>query len=104
MVDVQPKGPDEPGGELQPAIRRILAAGARLEDLTTVVRVMQWQLLAGFCELLEEPADFESEVSDLAWRLVLVDENGTQLEPMGDLLESVLETDPTRREMRPARP
>jgi hypothetical protein len=104
MVDVRPSRPDEPGGELQPAIDRILAAGARLEDLTTVVRVMQWWLLAGFCELLDEPADLESEISDLAWRLVLLDENGVPTEPINALHESVLETDPTGREMRPTRP
>jgi hypothetical protein len=100
---VRPSRPDEPGGELQPASSGVLAAGARLEDLTTVVRVMQWWLLAGFCELLDEPADLEREVSDLAWRLVLLDENGVPVKPIDTLHESVLETDPTGREMRPAR-
>lgn len=94
------KNPDGPGGELQPAINRILAAGARPDDLTTVVRVMQWWLLAGLCELLEE-ADLESEVSDIAWRLFRVDEDGNPLEPIPALIESVLETDPTGWEMRP---
>jgi hypothetical protein len=90
-----------PGGEIGPAIDRLMAAGGRADDLTTIVRVMQWRLLAGLCRLLEDPGDVENEVADMEWRLCLLDENGNPIGPVDALIESVLETDPTGREMRP---
>lgn len=101
MSEWRPPRPNDPGAELGPAIDRILAAGARPEDLTTVVRIMQWHMLARLCVLLDDPGDVEPEVSDLWWTLFLVDENGTPIAPIDALIESVLETDPTGREMRP---
>jgi hypothetical protein len=100
MSEMRPKDRNGPGGELGPAIDRMLAAGARPEDLTTVVRIMQWWLLSGLCVLLGDP-QVESEVDDVWWRLFLVDENGVPVMPIDGLIESVLETDPTGREMRP---
>jgi len=94
--------PTGPGGGIVPALTRLLAVGAREDDLTTLVRVMQWQLLAGLCVLLEDPGDIEPEVADMEWQLFLIDENDTPIAPIGALIESVLETDPTGREMRPA--
>jgi hypothetical protein len=102
MTEMLPRKPDDPGGEFGPAIERLLATGARPEDLTTIVRIMQWGLLFGLCFLLDDPGgDIEAEVPDLAWQLFLVDENGEAKEPIGALHESVLHTDPTGREMRP---
>jgi hypothetical protein len=52
---------------------------------------------------LEDPGDVEPEVADMAWQLFLIDdENGTPITPIGALIESVLETDPTGRYMMPA--
>jgi hypothetical protein len=105
IVDALQTKPTGPGGGIVPALTRLLAAGANEQDLTTVVRVMQWRLLAGLCVLLEDPGDVEPEVADMAWQLFLIDdENGTPIAPIGSLIESVLETDPTGREMRPAEP
>jgi len=104
MREVQPADPNGPGGELRPAIDRLLAAGGQLEDLTTVVRVMQWWLLAGLCILLEDPGAVEDEVADIWWQLYLIDENDEPIEPITSLLESLLATDPTGREMGPPQP
>jgi hypothetical protein len=93
--------PVGPGGAIVPALRRLLAAGARQEDITTVVRVMQWGLLFRFTYLLEDPGDKEDEVKDIAWRLVQVDEDGNPIGRIDGLHESVLEMEPTGREMRP---
>jgi hypothetical protein len=98
----QQTNPAGPGGDIVPALKRLLAAGAREEDLTAVVRVMQWRLLARFCVLLEEPGDVEPEVADLEWQLFQIDENNTPIAPISTLIESVLETDPTGRYMTPA--
>jgi hypothetical protein len=62
---------------------------------------MQWRLLAGLCQLLDDPGKLEVEVSDIAWRLFQVDDKEQPIAAMGGLLESVLETEPDGREMRP---
>jgi hypothetical protein len=104
MSELRPKDSRDPGGELGPAIDRILSAGARPEDLTTVVRVMQWRLLSRICVLLDDPGLLEKEVADVVWGLFLLDENYEPVLPISGLIESVLETDPTGREMRPPAP
>ncbi len=93
--------PAGPGGEIGPALERLLAAGAAESDLTVVVRTMQWRLLFGLCQLLDDPGNLEKEVRDIAWRLFQVDEDDQPTAVIGGLHESVLETDPTGREMRP---
>jgi hypothetical protein len=93
--------PEGPGGEISPALKRLLAAGAAESDLTAVVRTMQWRLLFGLCQLLDDPGSLEQEVREVAWRLFQVDEDDQPIVAIGGLHESVLETDPTGREMRP---
>ena len=78
-----------------------MAAGASQDDLTTVVRVMQWKLLAGLCRLLEDPGTLESEVKGNSWRSFQAVEDEAPTVPIGGLFESILETEPTGREMRP---
>ena len=93
--------PAGPGGEIGPALERLLAGGAAENDLTAVVRVMQGRLLFGLCQLLDDPGTLEEEVRDVAWRLFQVDEDDQPTAAVSGLHESVLETDPTGREMRP---
>jgi len=50
--------------------------------------------------LLEDPGDVETEVKDISWCLFQTDEAGRPLAPIGGLHESVLETEPSGREMR----
>jgi hypothetical protein len=93
--------PDEPCAGAGLALARLRAKGATDEDLTELVRAMQAELLSSFCYLLEDPGDVEDGVSDIAWALVQIDDAGSVLGEIGGLHESVLETDPTGREMRP---
>jgi len=90
-----------PGGRIGPALSRLLALGATEADLTTVVRVMQWRVLSGLCQLLDDPGNLEAEVKDVAWRLFQVNEDDQATVPLGGLHESVLEAEPSGREMRP---
>ena len=94
--------PDEPFAGVGAALRRLIEAGADRQLLSDVVRGMQAELLSGLCYLLEDPSIEEAEAAHIGWRLVETDEDynptGT---PIGGLHESVLETDPTGREMRP---
>ena len=96
------QSPHAPCAGIGPALERLLAAGARPEDIATVVRVMQYSTLFGLCYLLDDPGDVEPEVSEVAWALVEVDDEGTVGRHIGALQESLLETDPSGREMRPA--
>jgi len=92
---------NEPGGAIGPALRRLLSLGATEADLTTVVRTMQWRILSGLCQLLDDPGSLEPEVKDIAWKLFQVNEDDQPIAPLSGLHESVLETEPSGREMRP---
>lgn len=94
--------PREPYSGVGHALKRLLDVGATPEDVTEVVRGMQAELLFKFCYLLDDPGEVEPEARDLAWALVRVDAGGAITDQViGGLHESVLETDPTGREMRP---
>ncbi len=95
--------PDEPYAGVGHALKKLRSRGATDEEITDVVRGMQAELLFSFCYLLEDPGDIEAEVADVAWTLVQVDDDGNVLCNIGGLHESVLDTDPTGREMRPRR-
>lgn len=95
--------PDEPYAGIGHALKKLRARGATDEEITDVVRGMQAQLLFSFCYLLEDPGEIEAEVADVGWTLAQVDDEGNVLGSIGALYESVLETDPTGREMRPRR-
>lgn len=94
-------GSSVPEAAIGPALERLLAQGISEEDLTTVVHVMQWRLLSELCYLLDDPGELEDEVRDVAWRLFQVNEEGEPMAVIAGLHESVLETEPSGREMRP---
>jgi hypothetical protein len=90
-----------PGASLGPALERCLATGCSARDLLTVARTAQWQLLHQICYLLSDPSIEEPELQHVAWALVEVDQQEHRGREIGCLHESVLETDPTGREMCP---
>jgi hypothetical protein len=59
-------------------------------------------LLAGLSYLLDDPGPLEENVRDVAWRLYQTDEHGRPIAPITGLHESLLELEPTGREMRAA--
>jgi hypothetical protein len=93
--------PSDPGAGIGPALERLLAAGADRKDIHEVVRVMQYELLFSLCYLLDDPGALEPELADLSWRLVHTNEEGETIGTIGGLHESVLDTEPAGREMRP---
>jgi hypothetical protein len=95
------KLPTDPGAGLGLACQRLLAAGASREDIAEVARHTQWQLLHSLCYLLDDPSLEEEELAHVGWALHEVSPDGTLGRPIGGLHESVLEADPTGREMRP---
>lgn len=95
------RAPSAPYAGVGLALKRLQAHGASASDLSDVVRGMQAQLLFDLCVLLSDPGQLEPEVEDVAWTLVQVSPEGEVLSAIDGLHESVLETDPTGREMRP---
>lgn len=93
--------PEGPYAGVGASLRRALEAGASRDDLTQIARGMQAQLLFGICYLLDDPNIPEPELGQVSWGLFQTDEEGTAVERISGLHESVLETDPTGREMRP---
>jgi len=93
--------PTDPYAGVGHALAGLRKRGATDDELTDLVRGMQAELLFHLCYLLEDPGDVEPEVKDVAWALVQTDVEGNVLNTVGGLHESVLETDPTGREMRP---
>ncbi|KAI1696420.1 hypothetical protein Ddc_20431 [Ditylenchus destructor] len=54
--------PDGPGAGVGHSLERLLKAGASPDDLTELVRGMQWRLLFDLCYMLEDPAFVEDEL------------------------------------------
>ena len=100
-VQAAKQNPRAPGSGLGLALAKLKEAGADVESLTEVARTAQWQLLHSICYQLSDPSIEELELQHVAWGLFEVDEKGRAGRPVEGLHESVLETDPTGREMRP---
>lgn len=83
------------------ALASLLEKGATQEELIDLVRGAQASLLFQICYLLNDPMLEEPELEDFGWGLFQVDREGVPVRPIEALHESVLETDPTGREMRP---
>jgi len=100
--------PCEPYAGIGLALERLRSNGASDADIGEVVRGMQGQLLFRFTYLLsdpelDDPALEAAGFSELGWTLVETDpEFRPTTRVVGNLHESVLTTEPTGREMRPA--
>ena len=105
VIEAARNYPDRPFSGGGHAIQRMLALGVARSDVVDLVRNSQAEMIFSLCYLLEDPsfdAEVKSRVGTLGWTLV---ETNDEFEPTGETIvglhESVLETDPTGREMRP---
>lgn len=101
QIDCSAQNTGAPCSGIGQALKNLLAKGADPQDITDVVRVMQYTLLFRLCYLLGDPGELEPEIQHISWGLVQLDEDGEVVDSIDALHESVLETDPTGREMRP---
>lgn len=89
------------------AVVSLRAKGATDTELTDLVRAMQVELLFHVCYLLADPNYVPDDrfqhplLERTRWALVTVDENDQFGQLIDGLHESVAETDPTGREVRP---
>jgi hypothetical protein len=101
--------PTRPYAGLGQALRSLRSRGATDAELTDLARGVQAQLLFHLCYLLGDPnlGELKSlfpegeDLGDIAWGFFLLDDEGRPVEPLACLHESVLDTDPTGREMTP---
>jgi len=101
-IENSERRPGVPYSGIGNALKALLDSGADRRLISEVVRGKQAELLFSLCYLLEDPGLDEPEVSHVGWILVETDGKGDPTErPITGLHESVLETDPTGREMRP---
>jgi hypothetical protein len=99
MAERYPTGPYAGTGT---ALKDCLAKGVERQGLVDIVRGAQAQLLFQLCYLLDDPNIEVPELVDMSWGLFQTDDDGNPVgSPIQSLHESVLETDPTGREMRP---
>lgn len=96
------ENPGQPFAGIGHALAKMQAKGVAREDIVDLARGMQARLLFDFCYLLDDPSISESSADELGWALVETDDDFEPTrEAISGLHESVLNTDPTGREMRP---
>lgn len=95
-----PSDSKEPFSGVAHALRRLLKSGAKPEDLSELVRGSQAELLHSICYQLDDPDSVEGN-EYVNWGLVQLNEDGQPTDFISGLHESVLETDPSGREMCP---
>lgn len=100
-IELAEARPNDPYAGVGLALKKCLDRGVDKEALNEIVRGKQAEFLFGLCYMLEDPNFSEEEVKDLCWGLFETDAEGRPAARIGALHESVLETDPTGREMRP---
>ena len=96
--------PSAPYAGLGPALARCRERGVPDEDLTEIARCLQAEMLFSVAYLLEGLPYEPGPLEDVSWGLFETDEEGNPVgTQVSGLHESVLELDPTGREMRPSR-
>ena len=100
------KEPDGPHAGAGHAIASLRAKGATDEELTDLVRCTQAESLFAFCLILDNPydalQDLDPELAEeMGWVFAQTDGEENIVAIAGGFHESVLEMDPTGREMRP---
>jgi hypothetical protein len=106
-VEQARKNPARPYSGTGLALARLIASGADEADISEVVRGMQASLLFALTYLLsdpqlDDPALERAGLAGLGWMLVETDAEGEPTpRELGCLHESVLNAEPTGREMRP---
>ncbi|MES2695295.1 MAG: hypothetical protein V4773_17600 [Verrucomicrobiota bacterium] len=98
------RNPRDPGASAGPVLQRMLALGISREDIAELTRAMQWQTLAGIACQLDDSSSvtYPSESTPrVHWALCEVTDKGEVLHTIDSIHESVLDVEPSGREMRP---
>jgi len=94
--------PTEPYAGLGQVLDRCRASGISDRDLNELARCLQAQTLFSIGYLIDGPTYLPDSIEDLSWGLFQIGEDGRPIgRQISGLHESVLDFDPTGREMRP---
>ena len=94
--------PDEPYAGLGQALSRAIDKGVSREDLNEIGRCLQAQALFSIAYVIDGPAYHPPGTEGIEWGLFQTTEDGKPFgRQISGLYESVLETEPEGREMRP---
>ena len=97
------KYPDEPYAGMGKTMHSMLSAGVSREEITELARCLQAGMLFRLAYLLDGRAYPVNGLENIDWGLFRTDKDGNPTqERIAGVHESVLETDPTGREMRPS--
>ena len=104
QIEESERRPRAPGAGVGLALKKLITLGATREDISDIVRGMQWLTLAHIAYQLCDPGTVEYPSESLRrvkWSLFETDEEGQPMHLIDGLHESVLDVDPSGREMRP---
>ena len=79
----------------------MLDAGVQKSDIAQLVRAKQAEFLFDLCYMMGDPSSVEGNDGYVDWSFMELDADGNASRSINGLHESVLETDPTGREVRP---
>jgi len=103
-IDDAKSNPDRPYAGLGIALAHCKEKGVSDQNLTEIARCLRAQMLFHVCYLIDGPAHMPPALDDVSWGLFQVNEEGQPVgQQIAGLHESVLEFDPTDREMRPGK-
>lgn len=101
-IESASRHPNVPYAGLGSALASCRAKGVSDDELTEIARCLQAEVLFSLAYLLDGPPYEPGPLEDLSWGLFQTNEEGNAIGPqVSGLHESVLELDPTGREMRP---
>ena len=96
-----PANSSDPYAGAAHSIRRMVDAGTTKSDIAQLVRAMQAEFLFALCYMMDDPSSVEGNDDYVDWSFMELDADGNTCRTINCLHESVLETDPTGREVRP---
>jgi hypothetical protein len=96
-----PADSNDPFAGAAHSMRAMLDAGISKSVIAQLVRAMQAEFLSGLCYMMDDPGSVEGNDEYVDWSFVELDSDGNTGRTINCLHESVLETDPTGREVRP---
>jgi hypothetical protein len=88
-----------PGAQLSTVVQEMVTKGVRPESIVDLVRVIQFEALFHVCQTLDIGNEVDTSLVD--WALFEVDKQGQPTRVIDALHESLLEFDPSRRELFP---
>lgn len=101
IVQNVPADSNEPYAGAAHSIRRMLGAGVSKSDVAQLVRATRAEFLFELCYMMDDPGSVDGNDGYVDWSLMELDADGNACRSISGLHESVVETDPTGREVRP---